>query len=94
MQNHDSLGNADFLTKDHHTTEGIEDTLDSELVDRLEYQDGGLCHRELSSTPSTPSTGSLVVAMEKQVNGDTLSENHVTMHEPQGPSNKESEEHS
>lgn len=94
MHNHDGVGNANFLIKDHHTTEGIEDTLNSELVNRLEYQDSGLRHRELSSALSTPSTGSLAVAMEQQVNGDTLPENHVTIHEPQGPLNKEAEEHS
>lgn len=93
-QNHNDFGNADFLTNDHHKTEDIEDALKSELVDRLEYQDSRLRRHELSSAPSTPSTRSLVVAMEQQVNGDTLSENHVTMHEPQGPLNKEAEEHS
>jgi hypothetical protein len=93
-QNHDDFGNADFLTKDHHKTEDIEDALNSELLDRFEYQDSGLHRRELSWAPSTPSTRSLVVAMEQQVKGDTLSENHVMIHEPQGSLNKEAEEHS
>jgi hypothetical protein len=30
--------------------------------------------------------------MEQQVNGGTLSENHVTMHQPQVPLNKEAGE--
>jgi hypothetical protein len=54
-RNHDSFSNADFLTKDHHKTEGIGDALNSELVDRPEYQDSGLRRRELCSSPSTPS---------------------------------------
>lgn len=93
-QLYDGFGNADFLTKDYHKTEDIENTLNSELVDRPEYQDSGLRRREFSLALSTPSTGSLVVAIEQQVNGNTLSENHVTMHELQGPLNKEAEEHS
>ena len=34
------------------------------------------------------------MAMEQQLNGDTLSENHVPIHGPQGLLNKEGEEHS
>jgi hypothetical protein len=34
------------------------------------------------------------MAMEQQLNSDTLSENHVPIHGPQGLSNKEGEEHS
>jgi hypothetical protein len=34
------------------------------------------------------------MAMEQQLNSDTLSENHVPIHRPQGPLNKEGEEHS
>jgi hypothetical protein len=93
-RNHDGFGNVDFLTKDHHKTEGIEDALNSELVDRPKYQDSGLRRRELSSAPSTPSNRSLFLAMKQQVNDDTLSETYFTMHEPQGPLNKEAEEHS
>jgi hypothetical protein len=55
---HDGFGNVDSLTKDHHQTEGIEDALNSELVDRPEYQDSRLRRRELSSALSTPSTES------------------------------------
>jgi hypothetical protein len=93
-QHHHDFGNADLLTKDHHKTEDIEDALNSELLDRPEYQDSRPRRPELSSAPSTPSTRSLVVAMEQQVNGDTLSENHVIMHEPQGRLSKGAEEHS
>jgi hypothetical protein len=57
-RNHDSFSNADFLTKDHHKTEGIGDALNSELVDQPEYQDSGLRRRELCSAPSTPSNRS------------------------------------
>jgi hypothetical protein len=94
MQNHDGVGNADFLTKDHHKTEGIEDAVKSGLVDQPEHQDSGLRRRELSSATSTPSNRSLFLAMEQQLNGDTLSGNHVLIHGPQGPLNKEGEEHS
>jgi hypothetical protein len=93
-QNHDDFGSAYFLTKDHHKTDDIADALNLELVHRLENQDAGLRGRELSSAPSTPSTRSLFVAMEQQVNSDTLSENHVTIHDSQGPLNNEAEEHS
>ncbi|KAH9878305.1 hypothetical protein J1614_003522 [Plenodomus biglobosus] len=48
MRNHDGFGNADFLTKDHHKTDGIEDALNLELVNRP----------ELSSALSTPLTRS------------------------------------
>ncbi|KAF2843969.1 hypothetical protein T440DRAFT_73027 [Plenodomus tracheiphilus IPT5] len=71
----------------------LKDALNSGLVDRPESQDSGPRHCELSSAPSTPSTGSSVVAKEQQANGDTLSENHITMHEPQGSLNREAEEH-
>ncbi|KAI1669653.1 Chromo domain containing protein [Pyrenophora tritici-repentis] len=84
----------DFGVKDHYETEDIEDALNSELINRPESQDSGLRHRELSSAPSTPSTGSSIVPTEQQANGNTLSENHVTMHEPQGPLNRGAEEHS
>jgi hypothetical protein len=93
-QNHDGFGDANFLNKDHHNAEGMRDVLNSELVDGPESQDSGLRRRELSSAPSTPSTGSSIVAMEQQANDDTLSENHVTVHEPQGPLNRGAEEHS
>lgn len=92
-QNHDGFGDANFLNKDHHNTEGMEDVLKSELVDRPEPQDSGLRRRELSSALSTPSTGSSIVAMKQQTNGDTLSENYVTMHELQRPLNRGAEEH-
>jgi hypothetical protein len=92
-QNHDGFGDANFLNKDHHNAEGMKDVLNSKLVDGPGSQDSGLRRRELSSAPSTPSTGSSIVAMEQQANDDVLSEKHVTMHEPQGPLNKGAEEH-
>lgn len=93
-QNHDGLGNANFLNEDQHDAEGMKDVLNSELVDGPESQDSGLRRRELSSAISTPSTRSSIVAMEQQANDDTLSENHVTVYEPQGPLNSGAEEHS
>jgi hypothetical protein len=87
-QEHDDIG-----VQDYHDTEDIEDAPNSELVDQPKSQDSGPQHRELSSAPSTSSTRSSIMATEQQLNGDTLSENHVPIHGPQGPLNKEEEEH-
>jgi hypothetical protein len=91
-QPYDGFGVADFSTEDK--TEDKEYALNSELVDQPKSQDSGPRHRELSSAPSASSTRSSIMAMEQQLNGDTLSENHVPIHGPQGLLNKEGEEHS
>jgi hypothetical protein len=88
MQEYDGFG-----VKDYDETEDIEDALNLELVDRPNPQNRAR-HHELSSTLSTPSARSSIVAMEQQVNSDILSENHVTMYQPQLPLSKEAEERS
>jgi hypothetical protein len=92
-QNQDGFGNADCLAKDQHKTEDIEDVSISERIGRPDPQDIGLRSRELSSAPSTPSEGSSIVAMEEQANGDTPSEDNITMHEPQERLRREAGEH-
>jgi hypothetical protein len=82
------------MTKDHLRTEGVEDALDSALIDQPESQESKLRHCKLSSALSTPSTRSSIMAMEQQANGDTLSDNHVTLHESHGLSEREAQEHS
>ncbi|KAF1980448.1 hypothetical protein BU23DRAFT_562793 [Bimuria novae-zelandiae CBS 107.79] len=87
-QKHDRFDDASLLTSDHHDKKGMEDAFSSELVGGYKSRVSGPPRRKLSSTPSTPPTGPLIMEIGQpmqEANGETFRRAHTTIHKPQGP---------